>query len=371
MRFLAKLEYKYRTFKEQVGALIEFNFFKVARQADRSFLLQVWEAIWGWLRYGLLPISYYNYSMYEDKAPLSKKVKAYVSDRSHFSKLGQVNQRHHLILSNKWVFHNYFDNYPIPLPKCWGYLHQYGGIWSETGTSFDFAELPEIFSRMNGHRVVLKPIYGSSGSRIAVADVICDGDCHLRIAGAMIPLAEWALNLKKGDYIIVECLTQHQVLKEIYPHAVNTVRINTLNDSQTVKFWGTNIKLGSGNAQVDNWAQGGIGVGIDMQTGKMLTGKYNIGWSQKIYPPFSAHPDTHVQFEGVTLPYWQELQEVVVNAAKLVPMLPYIAWDVAITPTGPCIIEGNSRSNLSMVQVHGGLMSEETKEWWRQFGIKI
>ena len=59
------------------------------------------------------------------------------------------------------------------------------------------------------------------------------------------------------------------------------------------------------------------------------------------------------------------------KAANLAPLLPYIAWDVALTPEGPCIIEGNGRSDLSMVQVHGGLRNPESIKWWRQQGIKI
>ncbi|MDD4769681.1 MAG: sugar-transfer associated ATP-grasp domain-containing protein [Eubacteriales bacterium] len=372
MKFLSRLEYKFRTFKEQVGAFVEFNFFKLARQTDRSFLLQIWECLWGWLRYGLLPKSYYNYRLYEDRAPLSKKVRSYVSDHSYFSKLGQVNMRNNVILSNKWVFHNYFDNYPVSLPKCWGYFHNNGGIWTETGEVFGFEELPAIFKRMDGHKVVIKPIRGSSGSRIVVADVLCEDDrVSLLVSGAKVPLEEFALNFKKSNYIIEERLPQHSALNAIYPHSVNTVRINTLYDTREVKLWGAIIKLGTGSAEIDNWGKGSLCVGIDIETGKMLTGSHDIFYSKKILAPFRVHPDTKAQFEGVELPYWQELKETVRKAAQLAPILPYIAWDVAITPEGPCIIEGNGRSDLSMVQVHGGLNTPEAKEFWRQFGINI
>ena len=372
VKLLSKLEYKIRTFKEQVGGFVEFNFLKLARQADRSFLLQVWECLWGWVRYGLLPKSYYNYRMYEDKAPLRKKVKSFVTDNIYFSKLGQVNLRNNVVLSNKWIFHNYFDKYPVALPKCWGYFHKNGGVWKDTGEIFGFEDLPDIFKRMDGHKVVIKPIRGSSGARIVVADVCNEGnDVSLLISGKKVPLTEFAKNFKKIHYIIEDRLLQHDDLNAIYPHAVNSVRINTLYDTRDVKLWGAIIKLGTHGAEIDNWGKGSLCVGIDMESGRLSTGSYDINFSQKIIAPISFHPDTQVKFEGVLLPYWQELKDAVRQAAKIAPILPYIAWDVAITPEGPCIIEGNGRSDLSMVQVHGGLRNQEAIDWWRQFGIRI
>lgn len=372
MNFLSRLEYRYRTFKEQVGAFVEFNFFKIARQGDESFFRQIWECLWGWLRYGLLPKSYYNYRLHEDKAPLRQKAPRYVSDCSYFSKLGRVNLRNGVVLSNKWVFHNYFDTYSLPLPRCWGYFHKNGGIWKETGEVFGFDELPDIFMRMASETVVIKPIRGSSGARIVVAQVLAEADAIFLLQGSCkIPLAEFAQNFLKVDYIIEERLAQHEDLNAIYPNSVNTVRINTLYNTEAVKLWGAIIKLGTGGAEIDNWGKGSLCVGIDVETGRMTTGSRDIAYSKTLAAPLSVHPDTQVKFEGLTLPYWHELKEMVNKTAQLVPFLPYIAWDVAITPAGPCIIEGNGRSDLSMVQVHGGLMSPEIKEWWQQYGINI
>lgn len=372
MNFFSRLDYKIRTFKERAGAFVEFNFLPLARQAQRGFLPQVWECLWGSLRYGLLPKSYYNYRLYEDRSPLRKKARAYVSDRSYFSKLGLVNSRNNVLLSNKWVFHNYFDQYDLPLPKCWGYFHKHGGIWKETGEIFGFEDLSAIFARMAGHQVVIKPIRGSSGARIVVADIISKGEgIFLAVRGKEQPLAEFAPTFQKHDYIIEERLPQHPALNKVYPGAVNTVRINTLYASPGVIFWGAIIKLGTGGAEIDNWGKGSLCVGIDLETGKMSGGSRDIFYSKKITPPFTRHPDTGFEFSGVALPYWQELKEIVAKAANLAPLLPYIAWDVALTPEGPCIIEGNGRSDLSMVQVHGGLRNPESIKWWRQQGIKI
>lgn len=371
MKLLSRLEYKYRTFKEQVGALVEFNFFRLARQADRSFALQVWECLWGWLRYGILPKSYYNYRLYADREPLRRKARRYVSDRSYFSKLGRVNLQNGVLLSNKWAFHNYFDGYSLPLPKCWGYFHKDGGIWKETGQVFGFDELPAIFARMAGEKIIIKPIRGSSGARITVAEVLAEPEgVFLLQNDKRIPLAEFTANFKSVSYIIEGRLDQHAELNAIYPNSVNTIRVNTLYGEQ-IKIWGTIIKLGTGGAEIDNWGKGSLCVGIDPATGRLGAGSRDVNYSQAIVEPFTVHPDTGVRFAGVELPCWQELLAMVSEAAGLMPFLPYVAWDVALTPAGPCIIEGNGRSDLSMVQVHGGLLDSEAAAWWRGHGLKI
>jgi len=370
---LGRLEYRYRCFKEEIGALIEFNFIKAAKQTNGNIALQLWEVLWGWLRYGVLPKSYYNYRLYEDPNPIKLKIQPYISDRVYFSKLGTVNLDYSILLNSKWVFHNFFDKHNIPLPRCWGYLHRHGGIWAETGTTYSFNEIPSLFQKLDGHRIVLKPNKGSGGFKVTVADVRCQGnDCLLYIDNSKVPLKDYMTNFMEHDYIVEEHLKQHEVLNKIYPHAVNTVRIITLNDSRRPIIWGAIIKVGVNNALIDNWGYGSLCVGIEMNSGRLLRGSYDIGYTKSITPPLTIHPNTNVHFEEITLPYWQELKETVCNAASLVGGLPYIAWDVAITPDGPCIVEGNGRSDLSMVQTQGGgLKKPEIRQWWKQYNIDI
>jgi hypothetical protein len=55
----------------------------------------------------------------------------------------------------------------------------------------------------------------------------------------------------------------------------------------------------------------------------------------------SRHPETGLPFEGFKLPLWHEAIEMLSRAAlKFLPMRT-IGWDVALTPDGPVIVEGN------------------------------
>ena len=39
---------------------------------------------------------------------------------------------------------------------------------------------------------------------------------------------------------------------------------------------------------------------------------------------------------------FKEAKEMVLKAAMVVPQMRYVGWDVAVTPNGPAIIEGNN-----------------------------
>ena len=53
---------------------------------------------------------------------------------------------------------------------------------------------------------------------------------------------------------------------------------------------------------------------------------------------------------GFQVPCWEEIKALVKEAALVTPQLRYMVWDVALTPDGPVIIEGNSLGGLTLQQ---------------------
>ena len=48
----------------------------------------------------------------------------------------------------------------------------------------------------------------------------------------------------------------------------------------------------------------------------------------------------------------KEAVEMCFKASKVEPRIRYVGWDVAITPTGPVMVEGNSLPGYDMCQNH-------------------
>ena len=120
--------------------------------------------------------------------------------------------------------------------------------------------------------------------------------------------------------------------------------------------FGAGLRIGRSGSTIDNWAKGGVFVGIDMGTGKLM----NRGFMKPQFgTAVSEHPDTHVVFDGFLVPYYKEAQELAVKLHSFLYRSHSVGWDIAITEKGPVFIEGNGLWEISLVQaVHGGMRKE-------------
>ena len=152
--------------------------------------------------------------------------------------------------------------------------------------------------------------------------------------------AEYIRKLSSSRILIQECLQQHESIEKINPNCVNTIRIVTLaDDNGNIGIFAAFLRLGVvKDSFVDNRAKGGLGVGINLETGKLR----EFGFAHDAFGgKLSAHPLTDVIFKDYQLPYWNEVKELVINAHKQFYELESIGWDIVITPNGPVILEGN------------------------------
>ncbi len=138
------------------------------------------------------------------------------------------------------------------------------------------------------------------------------------------------------QYELEQLLVQHEAVSAIYPHAINTVRTVTVNHNGQVHLICTYFRIGNGGKHVDNFNNGGMVAPVDENTG--IVKDRAIDKQKNLY---EIHPMTGTAIKGFQFPYWQEAMELAMKAAKEVPQMGYIGWDVAFTPDGPCLVEGN------------------------------
>lgn len=145
--------------------------------------------------------------------------------------------------------------------------------------------------------------------------------------------------MKDMDYDLAEeFIEQHPDLQQMSPSAVNTIRIFTQLDAQNeVVILGCRLRI-SVNRPVDNLAAGNIAAPVDTETG-VITGPAVYGDIDK--PSEEYHPVTGVKIPGFQIPFWKETIAMIKAASKLHPQNRSIGWDVAMTPRGPDLIEGN------------------------------
>ncbi|CAA9379176.1 MAG: hypothetical protein AVDCRST_MAG93-9049, partial [uncultured Chloroflexia bacterium] len=171
-------------------------------------------------------------------------------------------------------------------------------------------------------------------------------------------------------YLLQAKVPQHDHLNALAPSTTNTVRVVTfLDHTNTVHIHFAILRLGRQGNVADNWDRGGISVAIDPATGVLGAGvlkpKYGGQWLE-------VHPDSGVRFTGQQLPYWEEIVALCLQAARVLPKVRSVGWDVAITPTGPVLIEGNPDWDLPMVQVHTqGYLQPAIREQLAHLGLRF
>ena len=140
------------------------------------------------------------------------------------------------------------------------------------------------------------------------------------------------------DGLIIErYILQHPVLAAINPSSVNTLRVWVLQCGETVHVRGALLRMGRAGQVVGNTSQGGLLAPIDLSTGRL--GRVKAG---TLFPELLRHhPDTGVMVEGVTVPFWQECISLAKATIRAIPKLRFSGLDIAITESGPLIVETN------------------------------
>ena len=150
------------------------------------------------------------------------------------------------------------------------------------------------------------------------------------------PVVFLQLLRSKGIGILEEIVVQHPTMAKMCPHSVNTCRIATLLGDKQEGIVYAFLRIGNGKV-MDNVDCGGMAARIDLDSGMLLT----VG-ADKAGNTYTKHPITGTDIIGFIIPYWEEAKQMCLEAARKVPQMRFVAWDVAITPDGPTFIEGNS-----------------------------
>ncbi len=141
---------------------------------------------------------------------------------------------------------------------------------------------------------------------------------------------------EKGDCVVEETVVQHGALAQLYPGSVNTVRIATLLGEKAEGIVYAFLRIGNGRV-MDNIDAGGMAARVELESGVISTVA-----ADKKGCEFARHPLTDAPITGFQVPFFEEVKAMCLEAMRVVPQVRFVAWDVAITPEGPCLIEGNS-----------------------------
>lgn len=304
-----------------------------------------------WWRQGFLSRSAIVYDLDHNDPAL------YVSDvRRYLRTRHMVHPRLQDLIDNKLSTHLLLQNLAIPTPRLAGVYARGGVHLYPTETRLPVAEF--LAGLAVGEHLFFKPLSGAEGKQLYSVRRTPQG---VRLNGADTTVVEAAARLsgRNRPLVVEELVVQHEWQRELYVETTNTLRLLTMLDLATHEpFLVVAVqRIGSAaSGAVDNWTQGGLSARIDLATGMLgkatrLPAGTTLEW-------FSAHPDTGVVIEGRQVPYWEQVREVVLRAARAISFLEYVGWDVIVGPDGPVVLEANINSGMNVLQVHQPLLAD-------------
>lgn len=182
----------------------------------------------------------------------------------------------------------------------------------------------EAFSKKH-HEFMIKPIDGGCGKGIE--------KIHIENYASV---DEMYNSLKEKNVVIEELIKQNKTISAIYPYAINTLRVVTILKDNEVHILCTYFRIGNGDKFVDNFNSGGMVAPVDKDTGIVIAPA--IDKNKNLY---EEHPVTGAKIKGFQFPFWEDMKKMIEKAAKVVPEVGYVGWDVAFSDNGPLLVEGN------------------------------
>ncbi len=313
------------------------------------------------LRRGFLSTSVGLYDLTEESCS------QYVSDWSRYIKSARINGRFASALNNKIVFSRMLQGYGCDVPEYYCLIRD--GVMHQIGSRYRMRTPDDVLAACRaGGRFIVKPSSGSGGISVSA---LCSEDDGLTVNGEACAdeiLIEFLADLDEG--IIEEYIQQHDYAERIFPHSANSIRVLTMWDVDrrepfiacAVHRFGTRTSM-----PVDNASQGGVFCAVDLSTGELgpLHSLRPSGGPKQL----DAHPDTGEKVAGLRLPHWDLVASRIPELCRQMAYIPYIGWDVLITPAGFSVFEGNSYPELGHQVLEPLLDDPRVRAFYERYGV--
>ena len=275
---------------------------------------------------------------------------SYLSDRREVYCAG-VDHPFCFVLRHKVIFASVFGRF-VRVPKLYALVRGGRVRWLDgDGAAGDLLEL----LRRKG-RLIVKPPDQGGGKGVRLLEHR-EGR-FFRDCEALSEAETRATLMGSGDLVISEVVRQGAYASALYPHTVNTVRLLTMLDPDSgVPFLAAAVqRIGcSASIPVDNSARGGLVADIDLRSGRLSRA---VRLKSEPCEWLDRHPETGIVFDQQVVPAWGQICATLLGTAARFPMLPLIAWDVALLDDGLVVIEGNHVSAVDMFQAFRPLLAD-------------
>jgi alpha-L-glutamate ligase-like protein len=239
------------------------------------------------------------------------------------------------VADNKLLTKEIVKKLDVPIPQthfAYGYFYELRNLKADLEQHSDF---------------VIKPASGSGGGGIVVI-AGKQGENWVSIGGTQYTLQDLRKHISDiifgvysfglQDQAVIESrIEQHPAIDALSPFGLADVRLILCRHEPVLAMIRLATKASHGTA---NLHQGAIGVGVDIATGTTRYATFNGDAVQ-------IHPDSQALLIDRKIPYWNEVLQTGEKVARAVP-LKYIGVDIAVSDSGPRLLEINARPGIEI-----------------------
>ncbi len=285
-------------------------------------------------------------------------------------------QRHYT--ADKWMLDCFMRAASVRTAETYGLLHPDFGVTREHESLQTAEDFRRLLWRHRPRSLIMKPRGGGGGNLVFRFDPVFDGESvWLEASGVRLEVEEAlqrvplrACSNEIHGWLIQERVIQHAELDRLNASSLNTARlISFLTKKGDCQIQAAIMRIGRQGKVIDNWSRGGVAAAVDVETGILGSGVLKAEDGVHLV---ESHPDSGERLAGFQVPFWRESVELVGQMARHFSGVKSIGWDVAITPEGPVLIEGNNRWGLRSLQAHGkGYLSKEVRRELKRYGVEF
>ncbi|PWG61691.1 sugar-transfer associated ATP-grasp domain-containing protein [Spiribacter halobius] len=233
----------------------------------------------------------------------------------------------------------------LPTPRLIGLLDPWTGITPDGDPLTSAEDLGATLRRSPAARICFKTLQGWGGNGFVAARVIRgEGDCRLADLHGDRPLATDVFLKEVGfaegsPRMVEEYIDQAPHLAALNPTSVNTLRIWALRagDYCEPRILGAYLRVGRTGSIVDNRERGGLVAPVQLSHG--VLGAASDG--QGAWVGITHHPDSGERIAGMPLPEIDDCLALAGRALCAFPGIRFAGVDVAVTRSGPTVVELN------------------------------
>lgn len=238
------------------------------------------------------------------------------------------------LLQDKLLFERYYAPRGIRVAESLGSIDANGrSRFSDVRET----DLCEIGRKYLPHRdLFVKPRFGIKGK--GVFKLRFDDNHGIAINDTPSTCAD-LMHRITATSLVQARIPQHAVISQLHPESLNTLRVITFRRDEVVEVFLAYLRMAGGGEVTDNNSTSRAVVRVNEDTGQL----FEIGYALKadLVRTARCHPDTGIVFSDVVIPDIQGCLALARAAHEWTPGLFSIGWDIAITPAGPVLLEGN------------------------------